>query len=397
MSLFESLKVIGLTIVFAFLVGCGGNGVVVETSSAKSSNKELMISAGLSEKLAESMSGIGLNNIETWTACESPSVKLAENQLNSIYNHGWSYVTFFECIDLNFSVYQGMPELKSLDETYVRKRARNLAARINLIHSNYPNLSIGISFKARFPVGGWGAKGIRQTHVNREVEKDDLVFNDYLTMLDIYSEEFSKVDTSSLFIVPMNEPEYHSIPNGREVYKSHITAMIDRIRAKLPEVVIMIEGVNKSLIGRGKTPESLMPIISRDKIVYGFHYYEPDNITHVKDGYVDSLPYDLPRKIQADMDEVIKFMDRYGVPVVLSEFGVWGETEARGKKSGLSHQARYEFVSTLLLPLIERDIGITWYALNDDNTPYPRSMDVNKRTLRFDKEPLLWKALFGNN
>ena len=57
------------------------------------------------------------------------------------------------------------------------------------------------------------------------------------------------------------------------------------------------------------------------------------------------------------------------VPVVLAEFGVWGPyVEGGALKSGVSAKDRAAYAQTVYEGTVPFGIGITWWALGDDNT-----------------------------
>ena len=151
-------------------------------------NMDLLIEAGIDEKMAKALSGIGLNTIETWSACEQKTLDFTISQLEKIIDDGWSYLTFFECIDNNF-LESSSGEI-ILNNSIVKQRAYNLAEKIEYINNKYPNLIAGVAIKARDPFGGWDAGGIRTLKIYKALMDGDIPINLYGEMLEIYASEF---------------------------------------------------------------------------------------------------------------------------------------------------------------------------------------------------------------
>jgi len=358
-------------------------------------NMDLLIEAGIDEKMAKALSGIGLNTIETWSACEQKTLDFTISQLEKIIDDGWSYLTFFECIDNNF-LESSSGEIV-LNNSIVKQRAYNLAEKIEYINNKYPNLIAGVAIKARDPFGGWDAGGIRTLKIYKALMDGDIPINLYGEMLEIYASEFKSKELNNFFISPMNEPEYHTFQSPKEEYLKHLKVMISAIRKHLPNVTLLVEGTNKSLLGRGIPLNSMMPIVKDKNVIYGFHYYEPHKITHARDKHIKFLSQSEINKIKNDIFSMIEFAEKFQVPVILSEFGIWGEImSSNGELTGASDKVRADFTRAIQEILVKNNIGLTWFSLNDKNTPYKRVDDsIDKTTRDFRKSDVFWDALFN--
>jgi endoglucanase len=171
---------------------------------------------------------------------------------------------------------------------------------------------------------------------------------------------------------------------------------IDAIRSVSPNRVIIVEGILKSKVGRNLAPNRLIAKLPRNGIIYAFHYYEPDKFTHKRDSGGAKFTSNVKNKVTKDMRAVVRFSKSKSVPVVVSEFGVWGPYISGGVlKSGVSAADRAEYARTVYEATVLKGVGITWWALGDDNTPYQRLRysKKDKSQPRLVKDQLLFQAL----
>ena len=81
---------------------------------------------------------------------------------------------------------------------------------------------------------------------------------------------------------------------------------------------------------------------------------------------------------------------------MVSEFGVWGPYISGGAlKSGVSAADRAEYARAVYASTVPKGVGITWWALGDDNTPYQRLRysKSDKSQPRLVRDDLLFSAL----
>jgi len=138
----------------------------------------------------------------------------------------------------------------------------------------------------------------------------------------------------------------------------------------------LLEGINKSLIARDWTARGVMgKPVDRDKIIYGFHYYLTNNAGPES----ENNPKIVVKKINKSeysngwkaLKSVIKYGERYKVPVSVTEFGMTGFLKGTG---GVDLNLRTDFVKNTIVKYMDacNECGLTWWALGDYNTPYLR-------------------------
>jgi len=326
---------------------------------------------GIPGKLASGLQGVGLNSNATWTSCRVRPNSDAE--VSKVLQDGWSHFVYVVCIDDVINIHRGY----SYDQSRLRQRMKAVGDQINRMSRKFPKASFVISMKGRMPVGGWNhfnAKGLRTTEVYQAYEQRPEVRERFVEMWQDAAKQLSGINAETLAFNLMNEPEYHDLgKSALSTWKSNTLTTIDAIRSVSPDRVIIVEGIFKSLIGRKKSPKSLLPKLPRDKLVYAFHYYEPDKFTHVRGAGGADFSNKIKNKVKSDMKSVVRYSKSQKVPVVISEFGVWGPYLENGVlKSGVSAADRAAYAKTVYDATITNGVGITWWALGDDNTPYQR-------------------------
>ena len=203
----------------------------------------------------------------------------------------------------------------------------NLRIQIEALLKKYPDIAFGISFKGHMPVGGWDAKGIRQSILYKRIEDSQDIQKEYIKWWRFVANEFK--DTDRVAFTIMNEPQWHKKINGKKKWRKLSLDVIDAIRKISPNRWIILEGINKSLIGRDWSVTGVMgKALERDKIIYGFHYYlsndagpESENNPKVVVKKINKNEYSNARKA---LKSVIKYGKQYNVPVSITEFGMTG-------------------------------------------------------------------------
>ena len=74
-------------------------------------------------------------------------------------------------------------------------------------------------------------------------------------------------------------------------------------------------------------------------------------------------------RLKSDLEELVDFSKEYQVPVILNEVGVNGTCNGNGPKS----EDRAAYASTAYETLVKNGVGITWWSLEDPNSPYKRA------------------------
>ncbi|GAB5431039.1 MAG: hypothetical protein EpisKO_04090 [Epibacterium sp.] len=146
----------------------------------------------------------------------------------------------------------------------------------------------------------------------------------------------------------------------------------------------------------GNTPDSIHKPIDRDGIIYAFTYYRPNSFTHQETEGGFSLTNSERRMMRRELAQIVGWSQRHQVPLMLSEAGIWGPHFEDGRLvNGALYEDRAEWASILYQSLVPNRVGITWWALHDNNTPYRRLIgsEGSKIQPSLQREPLLWEAL----
>jgi len=312
---------------------------------------------------------VGINSIREWSSCKTnndiPTAKYEEYE--QVINDGWRHINIILCAHNDF------PNDKFSSKGF-DIRIMNLRIQIEALLKKYPDIAFGISFKGHMPVGGWDAKGIPKAILYKRIEDSKDIQKEYIKWWRFVANEFKDIERVAFTI--MNEPEWHKKTNGKKKWRKLSLDVIDAIRKISPNRWIILEGINKSLIGRDWSVTGVMgKPLERYKIIYGFHYYlsndagpESENNPKVVVKKINKNEYSNALKA---LKSVIKYGERYNVPVSITEFGMTGLLEGIG---GVDLNVRTDFVKNTIVKYkdICKDCGLTWWALGDYNTPYLR-------------------------
>jgi hypothetical protein len=376
---------------------------VVLLSTCSISKADPWLNAKIPPKLAEGLKNVGLNTIGDWTSCRRPArAGNEDDDLLKVLSHGWSHIVFVVCVDN----YIEIPCKKDcLNVNLVRRKARALREQIRTISKQYPKTAFVISLKSRLPIGGkWDFSSEITTIVYDAFEKDERIRDAYREMWRIFATELKPIDNETLAFNLMNEPEFHNYRGDRlSFWMSEATKIISDIRYIDEGRVIILEGIQKSLFskradgGFGKRDQKrsadlLLKPLPFSRLIYAFHHYEPQKWTHQRQEHSRPLrPEDL-QNLKDDLAELVRFSSKHNVPVVLSEFGVWGLQQGKNGKVGATFSDRARYANAVYESLVPRQIGITWNAMHDDTSPYIRKSD-EKRETDFERDILLFRAL----
>ncbi|MEO0669963.1 MAG: cellulase family glycosylhydrolase [Pseudomonadota bacterium] len=345
-------------------------------------------------KLASGLSQVGLNSNATWTSCRQRTD--SDAVVSKVLNDGWKHYVYVVCIDDVLNIQKDF----AYDSRRLKQRMKTIGDQVRRLSGKHPNATFVVSMKGRLPVGGWDyydANGLRATIVYQAYETRADVRESYQKMWQDAASALRDIGSDTLAFNLMNEPEYHN--RGRKAlseWKTNTVGIIDAIRSVSPDRVIIVEGIFKSLVGRKLAPNKLVAKLPRTGIVYAFHYYEPDKFTHKRDSGGTTFTNGIAREVTKDMRSVVRFSKSKSLPVVVSEFGVWGPYISGGAlKSGVSATDRAAYAKTVYDATVPSGIGITWWALGDDNTPYQRLRfsKKDKSQPRLVRDDLLFQAL----
>ena len=373
-------------------VSSAGNWNTNNTSKSEAvvKNTDVWKSNSVPNSVSENLQKAGLNSIGDWSGCKNTrSIGNSDAHIKTAFNDGWSHFVFIVCIDQMFP----SPSFK-LQMNIAEAKINALTSQIDRIVKAYPNKLLIISLKSREPIGGWNKPGVRTTHVYDAFEKNEPVRADFTKLWQLVSKKTQHIPNDNLAFNLMNEPEFHNVSMGRrDRWGEYASAIVKTIREISPGRTIIFEGVLKSLLGRKHSPADLMPVLNQPNIVYGFHFYEPDDFVHWKKPGGRKFTSSIENKIRSSMRAMVKFSNLKGVPVVLSEVGVWGPYPSSGKsESGVSFEDRAKYAEVIAEETLDKNIGVTWWALLDNNTPYKRAIS-GKLQKQMEKDPQLWKAL----
>ncbi len=385
------MQILKFLSVFLLVVGLNANGMAdgKENESGDWVNKVWQANE-VPTKIQASFQKSGLNSIADWSGCNNPtSAGNSDNSIETTFKDGWSHFVFIVCIDKMFIA----PDFL-LQTDIAEAKIGALNAQIQRLARKYPDKVFVISLKSREPIGGWDKKGIRTTIVYDAYEKNVVVREEYIKLWQMIAQKTRDIPVDNLVFNLMNEPEFHNVKrNRRDIWAEYSTEIISKIREISPKRTIILEGVMKSLLGRKDTPAKLVPILNHKNLVYGFHFYEPkDFVAQSKPGG-KKFTSSIERKIRKSMEGMQKFSQSNQVPVILSEIGAWGPYPVTGKlESGVSFEDRAKFMKVIAEETLDKGIGITYWALFDQNTPYKRAHSGKLQT-EMEKDPLLWQAL----
>lgn len=347
-------------------------------------------SNGIPPGLASGLKGVGLNTAGDWSKCRQGANTNAD--MSRALADGWRHIIYVICIDDVLQINNGF----RYNPNKLKSRMRTVTSQVRSLSSRFPNAVFVVAFKSRNQIGGWDAPGLRTSLIYDAYEKSEAVRATYQQMLRDAAIEAKSISSSKLAFSVMNEPEYHNRGSSalKQWYDSHL-ALVDAVQQADPNRVVIVEGIYKSVIGRQRKPSQLMRKLPRKKVIYGFHYYAPHDFTHKTGPGGMTFDKAIARKVAKDVKAAAAFSRSKKVPVMLTEFGVWGPYPIQGPlKSGVSAQDRAQWASAVYEGAIPKGIGLTWWALHDHNTPYQRLRYAGeKRQPKLVRDPSLWQAL----
>lgn len=354
------------------------------------SSADVWSNNGIPPVLASGLKGVGINTAGDWSKCRQGANTNAD--MSRVLADGWRHIIYVVCIDDVIQINNGF----RYNPNKLKSRMRTVTSQIRSLSSRFPNAVFVVAFKSRNQIGGWDAPGLRTSLIYDAYEKSDAVKSSYQQMLRDAAIEAKSISSNKLAFSIMNEPEYHNRGSSalNQWYEGHL-ALVDSIQQVDPNRVIIVEGIYKSVIGRQRSPSKLMKKLPRKKIIYGFHYYAPHDFTHKVGPGGMTFDKATARKVSKDMKAAAAFSRSKKVPVMLTEFGVWGPYPTQGAlKSGVSSQDRASWAAAVYDGTIPKGVGLTWWALHDHNTPYQRLRYAGeKRQPKLVKDGALWQAL----
>lgn len=364
------------------------------TLNAVSARADVWSKNAIPPKLALGLSQVGLNSNATWTSCRQRTD--SDAVVSKVLNDGWKHFVYVVCIDDVLNIQRDY----AYDSGRLKQRMKAIGDQIRRLSRRHPKATFVISMKGRLPVGGWDhfdSKGLRTTIVYQAYETRSDVRERFQKMWQDAAFALRDIGSDTLAFNLMNEPEYHN-RGGKALseWKTNMVGVIDAIRSVSPDRVLIVEGIFKSKVGLKLSPNKLIAKLPRSGIVYAFHYYEPDKFTHKRDGGGAKFSSSIKNEVTKDMRAVVRFSKSKSVPVVVSEFGVWGPYMSGGViKSGVSAADRAKYARSIYEATVPNGVGITWWALGDDNTPYQRLRfsKKDKSQPRLVRDELLFQAL----
>ena len=338
---------------------------------------------------------VGANSSANWTGdMDFVSLMVSEDilKVDQVLDDGWSHYVYIIAFNRFLS-----KDFKSINASLVHKKIKSIGEQIEKILIEHPDAVFGISLKPGWETFYKASDGMNQTHWHKAFENDKEVRETYHKLWEIISEDLRHISNNNLVFNVLNEPEFEQMRvwNKRELWQEWSTEIVDVIRNVSPGRTIIIEGIHKGLWARHGNPANLLLPIDRTNIIYGFHYYN-----HAEWAFQDTegwmqgvsgnpMPYNYEQEVKSHMNELIRYSEKYNVPVVLSEIGVNGQCDGNGPVP----EDRAKYVEVVYDALNPADIGITWWAIDGPaNSPYKR---VNGNCYgNIDKELIKDEELF---
>jgi endoglucanase len=368
---------------------------------------------GVSSNMAQGLSGVGLNSKANWSGAFKDKYESSNRtaDVEQIINDGFDHFTYIVSLKYLF-----LKECRRDDEYTVEcikedafdSKIESIKQQILEVLINNKDAVFVISLKPSYK--NLVNSGIKQTQFLQSFENTQETRDALIEIWEYIARIMSDIPDDNLAFNLINEPEWEHYTgwNPREKWKNYAANIVDKIRNISPNRTIVIEGIYKSLFGKSgggdgysfgqrkySGPSHLITPINRKNIVYGFHYYQPYKWTHQDSHWMSQgdKGHSLPSmyRLKSDLEELVDFSKEYQVPVILSEVGVNGTCGGNGPKL----EERAEYASTAYETLIEKGVGITWWALEDPNSPYKRpEEDCYEQSYRdLYPEEQLFKAL----
>jgi len=350
---------------------------------------------GVSSNMAQGLSGVGLNSIANWTGGRvfsdgfESSNRTADVQ--QIINDGFNHFTYITSLRYFFSrgcFRDGEYTVECIREDAFDSKVESIKQQILEVLSSNKNAVFVLSLKPSYKNLVNNNSGIKQTQFLQSFENTQETRDALIEIWEQIAKTMSDIPDDNLAFNLINEPEWENYSGGSPLnkWKEYSTNIVDKIRSVSPNRTIIIEGIYKSLFGKSgggdgysfaqrkySGPSYLITPIDRKNIVYGFHYYQPYKWTHQDSPWMSkgdkgrSLP--SMYRLKSDLEELVDFSKEYQVPVILNEVGVNGTCNGNGPK--LEDRAAY--ASTAYETLVKNGVGITWWSLEDPNSPYKRA------------------------
>jgi hypothetical protein len=355
-------------------------------------------SNGVSYNIAEQLSGVGLNSKANWGGKfknRNESSNRTED-IKKVFNDGFKHFTYIlatryffdrDCYDdQEFTV-------ACIDKDLFKSKIEPIKQQMIEVISTDKDAVFVISLKPLYnkndPPGG-----IKLTQFLQALEKTQETRNALYEIWKYIANTMSDVPSDNLVFNLMNEPEWERYKGrntweepsleARKEWEGIATKAVDIIRNISPNRTIIIEGIYKGLFNSNKgdgysfgkkkynSPAQLIIPIDRKNIVYGFHSYSPGKWVHQDSMHmlrgVKGRALPSMSRLRSDMQELVTYSNKYNIPVILSEVGVNGSCDGNGPL--LEDRAKY--ASAVYETLIPNGVGITWWSLEDANTPYQR-------------------------
>jgi len=356
------------------------------------------------KKLNLALRNVGINLTGDWTFSRKgvyPGNR--DDEIDTVIRDGFHHVVFIVSVDEFFNLNCGEMVESCLNQNIVKLRINLIAYQIRELSQKYADVGFVISAKSDAYVGGINAPVHYQTVIYKALEERKEIQAAYINLWTRIAELTADIPTDTLAFNLMNEPEWHTfaggLPAARDVWLDLAETMIDKIREITPNRIVIVEGIDKAIAfwPQGKTPDTILKPLNRSGVFYAFHFYDPFDWTHQKTMAAHPLEPWMKKMVSIELKAFVAYAKNYNIPVLLTEIGVWGPYFENGaQKSGATAQARAEWARILADALLPNGIGLTWWGLHQNNTPYVSFIQgENTRAIqpKLVRDDLLWKAL----
>lgn len=353
-------------------------------------------------KVAHSLGRAGLNLTGDWHGNRAGRYPGNLNsEIETALNDGFKHLTFITGAD-DFLDYECTNSSNCINYNAVNRRINPILNQIRHFSARYPDRVFVISLKGYRQVGGWDAPGVKQSYFSRALEGNESMQDGFVNLWNYISEISKDIPSDTLVFCLQNEPEWHTYHNritvGRDKWAEIATRSTDAIRSVKSDRIIICEAVDKGLWTRSDNSTSkICKTINRSGVIYGFHYYGPGGgqWAHQIDDAGQPYTNFLSMQVTREINSLIRWKKSNDVPVLLSEMGAWGPYfEGNQLVSGATAADRAKWARDVVDLTFPENIGITWWGLNEHNTPYQRlTYDEPKIQPRLIKDSELWSAL----
>ena len=357
------------------------------------------------ENIAQSLSAVGITTSSNWKHPKKDGAALEDSFATQVFDDGFKHLNYFVRIDRFFMnkphkcSSENLYTLVCFREDRVYEHMNGIKSQITMILDSYPNATFIISLKPSYKNLLSKPGEVLRTRYLSKLEGSNQVRAAYIELWKIIASIFSDIPKDNLVFNLLNEPEWENSWNAKKDWMGFSTTIIDEIRSISPQRTILVEGIKKSLSYVKGSPSDLIDKLDRDNLVYGFHYYHPYDWTHQDRVHktkgeswkgIGNQPLPSLSLLKENMNALVDFSLRKGVPVLLSEVGVNGSCN----NNGPNHNDRAKYMSVVYDSLIPFGVGITWYSL-EDTSPYKRNENdcYQKTPIKLIPETKLFKAL----